>query len=513
MPVLRSVGARALLLCCAFFGGTIGLPARVDAVGTTVGTIRRVPAQYPTIQGAVDAAAPGDLILIDGGIYRETVVVRLASLVIRGRDRTAVVIDGEGVRATGVEITADGVSLENLTVRQHREQGVLWRGVRGLRARYLTLHDNGARGIQLERAVDGVIEESYVSGASEAGIAVARCTPCQLVVRQVVVEHNGAGFAAQDATGDLYLLNSVWRHNRVGLLPHGRDTSGTASAMTTIIRGNLIHDNSNRAAPGRGSAVLGWGHGVLISGASGTLVADNVIVGHLTHGVVIAPLPGTDRPAARGNRVERNVIVASSRADIGVGGPRSQGNCIGAQQGHVTRAPVWFSCAGDRVRGIDNDLVPALTFLLRRWRLGSRIDSLPSTLILPPPLPSLPDADQAEALPTVGVFASLRPSLDRIVLPAGADSIRREAAIAGTVPDGTPRVGAFLAAFQELVPLSFSLVALVLILLAAWRAGIVWRARRGHTGRKARRAWRAAVLATVAWIGLAVAVAVSFSGV
>ena len=74
MPVLRSIGARALLLFCAFFGGTIGLPARVDAVGTTVGMIRRVPAQYPTIQGAVDAAAPGDLILIDGGTYRETVV-------------------------------------------------------------------------------------------------------------------------------------------------------------------------------------------------------------------------------------------------------------------------------------------------------------------------------------------------------------------------------------------------------------------------------------------------------
>jgi len=513
MPVFRTIGARAVLLLCTLLGATGGLPMRVDAVSTAVGTVRRVPAQYPTIQGAVDAAVPGDLILIDRGTYREAVVVRVPSLVIRGRDRAAVVIDGEGTRATGVEITADGVSLENLTVRQHREQGILWRGVRGFRARYLTLHDNGARGIQLERAVDGVIEESYVSGTSEAGIAVARCTPCQLVVRQVVVEHNGAGFAAQDATGDLHLLNSIWRHNRVGLLPHGREPSGTAASAATVIRGNLIHDNSNRSAPGRGRAVLGWGTGVLISGASGTLVADNVIVGHLTHGVLIAPLPGTDRPTARDNRVERNVIVASIRADIGVGGPRTQGNCIGAQQGHVTRAPAWFSCDGGRARGVDNDLVPALTFHLRRWRLGTRIDSLPSTLILPPVLPSLLDADRAAALPAIGVFASLLPSLDSLRLPAGADSIRRAAAIAGHVPAGTPRVGAFLAAFQELVPLSITLLVLVLTALGAWRAGIVWRMRRGHIARKARRAWRVAVIATVAWVGLAVAVAVSFSAV
>ena len=62
MPVFRTIGARAVLLLCTLLGATVGLPMRVDAVSTAVGTVRRVPAQYPTIQGAVDAAVPGDLI-------------------------------------------------------------------------------------------------------------------------------------------------------------------------------------------------------------------------------------------------------------------------------------------------------------------------------------------------------------------------------------------------------------------------------------------------------------------
>lgn len=502
---------RSLLLCLVVL---LGLPARADGQGI----VRRVPARYPTIQGAVDAAAPGDLILIDRGIYREQVVVRVPSLVIRGRDRAAVVLDGEGTRETGVEIVADGVALENLTVRQHRTQGIVWRGVHGLRGRYLTVHDNGRYGIRLDRAVDGLIEESYVSGAAEAGIAVAHCAPCELVVRRVLVEHNGAGFAAEEASGALHLVNSTWRQNRVGLLPHGRDTSGTVVRATdglalTVIRGNLIHDNANRSAPARGRAGIGWGNGVLISGADATLVAENVIVNHIGHGVLIAPLPGVGASGARGNRVTRNIIVASSRADIGVGGPHTQENCLEAQANHVTRAPAWFRCDGTRVRGVDNDLVPAMTFALRRWRLGPRVDSLPGTLILPPVLPSLEGPDRAEVRPAVAAFAAVRPSLDSIAIPAAADSIRRAAQIAGTVPEGTPRVGAFIAAFQELLPFSSTLLIVVLALLGGWRAGIVWWVRRGHTARKALRAWRVAVGALGVWIGLAVAVAISFSGV
>jgi hypothetical protein len=54
------------------------------------GTTRAVPGEFPTIQAAVDAAEPGDLVLVDRGTYRESVAVTTPGLTIRGVDRNEV---------------------------------------------------------------------------------------------------------------------------------------------------------------------------------------------------------------------------------------------------------------------------------------------------------------------------------------------------------------------------------------------------------------------------------------
>ena len=68
------------------------------AAAATNWTTRDVPEEYPTIQAAVDAAQPGDLVRIGPGTYREQVVVGPAKrdVVLRGTDRNRVVLDGGG---------------------------------------------------------------------------------------------------------------------------------------------------------------------------------------------------------------------------------------------------------------------------------------------------------------------------------------------------------------------------------------------------------------------------------
>jgi plastocyanin len=106
------------------------------------GFTRRVPEDHRTIQAAVDAARPGDLVLVGPGVYREEVKVTIPSLVIRGRDRNQVVVDGEFRRPNAISITADGVAVENLTVRNALVNGLFWTGVRGYRASYVTASNN-----------------------------------------------------------------------------------------------------------------------------------------------------------------------------------------------------------------------------------------------------------------------------------------------------------------------------------------------------------------------------------
>src|SRR4051812_6815931 len=73
---------------------------------------------FTTIQAAVDAAKPGDWILIDSGVYHEAVLVTTPHLHLRGMDRNAVVVDGQHQVGNGIEVLkTDDVSIENLTVR------------------------------------------------------------------------------------------------------------------------------------------------------------------------------------------------------------------------------------------------------------------------------------------------------------------------------------------------------------------------------------------------------------
>ena len=186
------------------------------------GVIRRVPKSYPTIQTAVDAADPGDLVLVDQGIYREEVTVTTPSITIRGASRNETIIDGEFVRGNGIAVLADGVALENLTARNAFLNGFYWTGITGFRGSYLTAYNNGDYGIYAFDATDGLIDHSYASGSPDSGFYIGECYPCRIVIRDVTSEHNAIGYSGTNSGGDLYVVSSIWRNNRSGRESHRR---------------------------------------------------------------------------------------------------------------------------------------------------------------------------------------------------------------------------------------------------------------------------------------------------
>ncbi len=143
----------------------------------------RVPDDYDTIQAAVDAALPGDLVLVGPGTYREAVQVTTDRLTIRGLDRNEVVLDGYGELDNGVRVLgAKGVAIENLTATNYVRNGFFWTGVDGYRGSYLTTYRTGDYGIYAFDSINGHFDHLYMAGSPESGLpAMYRWSKCPLI--------------------------------------------------------------------------------------------------------------------------------------------------------------------------------------------------------------------------------------------------------------------------------------------------------------------------------------------
>ena len=93
--------------------------------------------QYTTIQDAVNNSNEGDLVLIGPGVYNESVTVTTSYLTLRGTDRNKVIVDGQFMSENGIQIyETDGVTVENLSVRNFTLNGVYWNTSKGFKGSY-----------------------------------------------------------------------------------------------------------------------------------------------------------------------------------------------------------------------------------------------------------------------------------------------------------------------------------------------------------------------------------------
>jgi len=311
-----------------------------DVVKKFSGIVRHVPKDYESIQDAVNSSNPGDLILVKPGIYYEEVVVNVPSITIRGWDRNTTIIDGEFERGNGIQVVGvDGVAIENLTARNALLNGFYWATTEGYRGSYLTAYNNGDYGIYAFDSVDGVIEHSYASGSPDAGFYIGQCYPCDAIVNNVISENNGLGYSGTNSGGSLYIINSIFRNNKGGIVPNTLDSELLPPERETYIIGNLIENNNNINAPATNSTYLSFGNGIVIAGGNNNFIRNNVIVDHDTYGIVITASLDVNYWPAHGNIVQENLIINSRRADIALSGVSNLGNCFDGNSYNISIPP------------------------------------------------------------------------------------------------------------------------------------------------------------------------------
>jgi hypothetical protein len=150
--------------------------AQSPAASTLPGCLIRVPEDVPTPRAAIDAAEPGDIILLAAGNYDGGLIVpeEKHDITIRGVDRSGVVLDGKGYTLNAIEIEADRVSLENLSAHDFLGNGFYWEKVDGFSGRYLTVWNVNLYGIYATESHGGLFEHDLVSGAADAAASSGR---------------------------------------------------------------------------------------------------------------------------------------------------------------------------------------------------------------------------------------------------------------------------------------------------------------------------------------------------
>ena len=317
---------------------------------------------FKTIQAAVNASTAGDYVLIEAGVYDESVKVTSAQsgIWIRGMNRNKVILDGQNKPGNGIEIyKTNNVWVENLTVRNFDTgcsscgNEIWWNGggnsgkvgAHGWFGSYLTAYDtglNGSYGIFTGNETEGSWENIYASGFNDSGIYLGACQECNARISRATLENNALGYSGSNSGGKLVIEQSLVRRNSSGLAPNSENPGdgpppqdgecgrpnienpnptpsipSTKVARCTVIRDNILAENNNLTVPVNGStAIAPWGNGVQLPGDYADLVEKNIIINNANNGMLGFEYANPFPPQANtiffqlaGNRISNNLFI------------------------------------------------------------------------------------------------------------------------------------------------------------------------------------------------------------
>lgn len=353
--------------------GSPAAPAATDV------DVRRVPSRrWPSLGRALDGLRPDARYRVELGPGRyRPVDLTPASLGFRGRPgpRFELTLRGAGARPqdvvfaggdAGVALSADGVRLERVAFTGQRFAAVVVRDADRWGVDEVVVQRAGRYGIVVENALQGRIRRTSIAGARVAGVAIAGCEECDLLVDAVSVERSLQGLSALGA-GALVVRGSTFRDNGVGIALKASADGGPHRGAHLL--GNVLRNNTNRRIeppPLGASKDLPVGAGIWIDGGRFDVVERNDLSGHSFGVVITGP--------SFASRVVGNVVERSSEADLGWDGLGSdvcfagnRGRGGGAASAMPAVAQELYPCGAAASPGVP---YPPVTAAVYAWGLG-----------------------------------------------------------------------------------------------------------------------------------------------
>jgi nitrous oxidase accessory protein NosD len=292
-----------------------------------------------SIQAALDAASPGDTVLVHRGTYRESLQIDTDGIRLKGEKArllepatapdtlcnqfepvTGICVVGQGNPEAGVVTDyVSRVRIKGFTIEGFSGTGIFAFGSELLRISYDDLLDNGGYGAFALVSKRPHYLHNAASGNSAPGLYVGDSPQANAVVRDnTSTGNNGEGILLRSAVGGEVSENSL-RGNCAGLLALA-DAPGPAGNFQ--IHHNRVRQN-DKACPGdpeEGEPPIS-GLGIAVVGAFGTDVSRNKVRGNqpsgdsfLSGGIAVTEGVGGTDP--QNDAVRRNKVFNNSPDDL-----------------------------------------------------------------------------------------------------------------------------------------------------------------------------------------------------
>lgn len=279
-----------LALAAALLATTVPLAAETHTIapGDDAGT---------RLQEALILAAPGDVIELGKGrfVLTDGLSLDVDGVTVRGAGMDATILDFTTQQGAGegLLVTSDNVTLRDFAIENAKGDGIKSKGAdniiyHALRVEWTggPLATNGAYGIYPVESANVLVQDSYVRGASDAGIYVGQSE--NIIVRRNRVVENVAGIEIENSNRAEVTENLATR-NTGGILVFDLPGLPKVGGGQVLIARNAVIDNNtaNFAPEGNIVASVPAGTGVMVMANTGVEVAENALINNATSHVML----------------------------------------------------------------------------------------------------------------------------------------------------------------------------------------------------------------------------------
>ena len=231
------------------------------------GNVIRVPEDYPTIQEAINAADPGDTILVPPGTYNESIIIgKQITLIGEGKENTVIV--GRGVGDV-IYVSSDGVKISGFTIK-------------GSGNRYISPFEGGDAGIKLDGVENCVISNCIVT-ENNLGIFLNSSD-------NNIIENNTCYLNRKDGIHLRFSNNNIIRGNNCTSNGGHGGIYLNPSSSNNLIENNICNFNADHGIKLQGSSnnnilrnnicEYNWNAGIFLRGSNNNTLIGNICFGN-----------------------------------------------------------------------------------------------------------------------------------------------------------------------------------------------------------------------------------------